>query len=184
MRINKAAFKKVTLFLSIAMLMSMAMGCTALRPLSAVPSDKQVPLFIPPTLMSVITSTPTPDLTDPLNSQVKDCKNGLEYISDLTYPDGTFVKPGESLDKQWKVKNNGTCNWNETYSLRLISGPDLGAVDPQSITPLRAGVEGTIQIVFTAPTEPGNYISTWQAFDPDGKPFGEYFSIEINVVQG
>jgi len=183
MRIYKQVFKKSLTFCAIAMLISMAMGCSALRPQVALASDKQAPIFIPPTLVSAFTQTPTPDLTDPLNSQVKDCKNDLEYLNDLNYPDGTFVKPGETLEKQWKVKNSGTCNWNATYTLRLIDGIELGAVNPQSITPLRAGVDGTIQIVFTAPTEPGNYVSTWQAFGPDGKSFGEYISIEINVVQ-
>lgn len=183
MQITKFLHKKVFKFIPIAVLLCMAMGCNALRPQAVLPSDQQVPIFVPPTLMSVISPTPTPDLTDPLNSQVKDCKNDLEYLSDLTYPDGSFVKPNQTLEKQWKVKNSGTCNWNETYTLRLIDGIALGAVEPQSITPLRAGVEGTIQIVFTAPIEPGNYVSTWQAFGSDGNSFGEYISIEINVVQ-
>ena len=38
-----------------------------------------------------------------------------------------------------------------------------------------------IRIVFTAPTEPGKYTSTWQAYGPDGQPFGDYISILINV---
>ena len=183
MQINKSKFTKAFAIITIAMLMCMAMGCSALRPQTVLPSNQQVPIFVPPTLVPAISPTPTPDLTDPLNSQVKDCKNDLEYLSDLSYPDGAFVKPGQPLEKLWKVKNSGTCNWNETYTIRLIEGINLGAAEPQSITPLRAGMEGTLQIVFTAPSEPGNYVSTWQAFGPDGKPFGEYISIEINVVQ-
>ncbi len=183
MQINKPVFTKAFAIITIALLMCMAMGCSALRPQTVLPSDQQVPIFVPPTLVPAISPTPTLDLTDPLNSQVKDCNNDLEYLGELSYPDGTFVKPGESLKKQWKVRNSGTCNWNETYTLRLIGGINLGAAEPQSITPLRAGMEGTIQIVFTAPSEPGNYVSSWQAFGPDGNAFGEYIFIEINVTQ-
>ncbi len=50
------------------------------------------------------------------------CINNLTYLEDLTLPDGTVVKPGESLDKRWLVENSGTCNWDENYRLffRLI----------------------------------------------------------------
>jgi len=92
------------------------------------------------------------------------------------------VTAGSNLDKQWRVKNGGTCNWNESYSIRLISGSDLGAANPQAIIPLRGGVEGVIRITFTAPNEVGNYTSSWQAYDPSGQAFGDFFSMEINVI--
>lgn len=138
-------------------------------------------MYIPPTLVAVNYRTPTPDASNPLDSQVPGCTNQMSVVKDLTIPDGTYVKPGSSLDKQWDVKNSGTCNWNETYSIRLINGPDLGATSPQAITPLRSGVEGTIRVVFTAPNETGNYVSSWQAFDANGQAFGDSFWIEINV---
>lgn len=170
-------------FTAMVMLLCMTMGCTALRPQASLPSDKQSPLYIPPTLVPAVAATATSDATDPLNAQDPDCTNDLKFINDLTLPDGSFVKAGATLDKQWEVKNSGSCNWNETYSIRLINGPELGATSPQTITPLRSGVKGTLRIEFTAPSDPGNYVSTWQAFSPDGKAFGEYFSIEINVTE-
>lgn len=156
-------------------------GCVSLRPELSVPTEDQAPLFIAPTLVPLSTATATPDATNPAEAQPANCTNQLSYLKDLTIPDGSVVKAGARVDKQWQVRNEGTCNWNETYSIQLISGSALGATSPQAIVPARGGAEGIIQIEFTAPGEPGNYTSTWQAFDPAGNSFGDFFSIEINV---
>lgn len=116
-------------------------------------------------------------------SQPENCINGLSFIfPDLTFPDGTQVAPNASLDKQWQVKNSGTCNWEETYTLQLTAGVEMGAVSPQGLVPARSGAEVVIRIQFTAPTEPGRYRSAWQAYDPAGQPFGDPIYIEIVVV--
>ena len=60
-----------------------------------------------------------------------------------------------SFHKQWQVKNNGTCNWDETYSIKLTAGDRLGASSPQQLVPARGGSEAVIQIQFTAPAEAG-----------------------------
>jgi hypothetical protein len=159
----------------------LASGCTALRPQVSLPAEEQAPIYVPPTLVPYNAGTATPDATNPLDAQVPGCTSQLSVVNDLTIPDGTYISPGASLDKQWDVKNSGTCNWNETYSIRLVSGPDLGATSPQAITPLRAGVEGTLRVIFIAPQKPGNYLSTWQAYDANGQAFGDQFWIEINV---
>jgi methionine-rich copper-binding protein CopC len=54
--------------------------------------------------------------------------------------------------------------------------------EEQPLYPARAGTQATLRIVFTAPTEPGTYQSTWQAVDPDGNLFGDTVFMEI-VVQ-
>jgi hypothetical protein len=112
-----------------------------------------------------------------------DCAAGLTFLEDLTIPDGTTVAPGESLDKRWQVENSGTCNWDARYSLRRIAGEDLGAAGEQALFPARSGTQATIRIAFTAPDEPGSFRSAWQAFDPQGEPFGDPFFIEIVVAE-
>ncbi|HNB52989.1 MAG TPA: NBR1-Ig-like domain-containing protein, partial [Anaerolineales bacterium] len=109
------------------------------------------------------------------------CTNNLVYLEDLTLPDGTNVNPGETLDKRWQVKNDGTCNWESDYTLRLITGPDMGANPEQALYPARAGTEATLRILYTAPAESGIYRSAWQAFDPSGQAFGDPIFIEIVV---
>ena len=122
--------------------------------------------------------TETPHLTP-----TPACTAGLTFLSDLTIPDGTIVAPGDPLDKRWQVENSGTCNWDSGYSLRLIAGLDLGAPVEQGLFPARSGARSMIRLLFTAPEEPGTYRSAWQAYDPDGEPFGDAFFIEIVVTQ-
>jgi hypothetical protein len=105
----------------------------------------------------------------------------LRYLEDLTIPDGTIVAAGSELDKRWRVLNSGSCNWNESYSLQLIAGADLGAQQIQKLYPARAGAEVTLRIRFTAPVEPGVVRSVWQAFSPQGEAFGDPIFIEVFV---
>lgn len=136
------------------------------------------------TLFRLPTHTPTTTNipVTPLPSATPNCQDGLLYIEDLTIPDGTFVAPGETIDKRWKVANNGSCNWDGRYRLRRISGPDLGAADEQALFPARAGGEAVIRMILTAPDTPGTYRSAWQAYNPLGEPFGDPIFVEIIVA--
>jgi hypothetical protein len=146
--------------------------------------------FIPPTLESKtspvpLTPTTTLEETSPaitsLLTATLPCTNILSYIEDETIPDGTEVTPNSPLDKRWKVKNSGSCNWDDSYRLNLIGGDTLGTSTEQALFPARAGSEIIIQLEFTAPAEPGTYSSSWQAYGPDGNPFGDMVYIEIVV---
>jgi hypothetical protein len=111
------------------------------------------------------------------------CTNSLWFLSDITIPDGSVVQPGERLDKRWQVQNNGTCNWDEDYQVRLIAGPGMGVPVQQALVPALSGTEVDIRMVFIAPQESGSYRSAWQAYDPQEQPFGDPFFIDI-VVEG
>lgn len=113
-------------------------------------------------------------------SLAPDCTDSLRFIEDLTVPDGTTVKPGETIDKRWLVQNNGTCNWDKQYRVHLIDGPDLGAGPEQALYPARSGAQAILRILFTAPLEPGTYQSAWQAYTPQGSPFGD--AVFINII--
>ena len=147
--------------------------------------------YRPPTLEAASTPLPTfpPEsfienlpVETPVPTLAPDCYNGLFFVEDLTIPDGTLVSPGTILDKRWRVQNTGTCNWDERYRLKEIAGPELGAVPEQRLYPARSGSEAVIRIQFTAPAEAATYRSAWQAYDPEGRPFGDPFFIQV-VVQ-
>ncbi len=105
-------------------------------------------LFIPPTdreaqpaaalPTSVGTSIPTatriPTATA-LAPTPTPCANDLSFVQDITVPDGTAVAPGEPVDKQWLVTNVGTCNWDASYRLKLITGDAMGAADGTGAVP-------------------------------------------------
>jgi hypothetical protein len=141
-------------------------------------------VYRPPT--QAVTATPLPVTTQeteierPTTEPV--CTNALWFFQDLTIPDGTQVPPGEILDKRWLVQNAGTCNWDERYQIRLEAGSNMGVPQVQALYPARSNLEVTIRMNFIAPDEPGTYRSAWQAYDPDGEPFGDPFFIEVVVV--
>jgi len=152
-----------------------------------VPTPKQPapeandPIFLPPTPAPTI--APTSETTPiPEGGEQTDCTNNLVFKEDLTVPDGTIFEPGAKIDKQWQVENNGTCNWDERYSLQLVAGDTLGAKQEQALFPARAGSQATIRIEFTAPEETGSHRSAWQAVGPDGNLFGDPFYLEIMVA--
>jgi hypothetical protein len=147
------------------------------------PAPSRTP-YLPPPPAQNATPPPTAALprstVEPLPPDAS-CTNDLAFIADLTIPDYTVVAPGSLLDKQWLVQNTGTCNWDSRYRLRYVGGYTLDAPEEQALYPAVAGAQVTIRILFTAPAEAGEYVSIWQAFDPDGLPFGDAFLIKIIV---
>ncbi len=119
----------------------------------------------------------------PLPTRQANCENQLEFLDDLTIPDGAEVLPGEKIIKQWLIKNTGSCNWNSSYSLQLISGLALGAEKVQGLYPARQSTKAILEVTFRAPDNPGRYNSWWQAYDSDGNRFGDPFYVEISVVE-
>jgi hypothetical protein len=159
------------------------------------PEVLNTPVYVPPTAANFPTPTPmggAPAVQEaglaPVEPQEEkpsptpSCVDNLLWVEDLTVPDGSLVDPGSSLDKRWKVQNNGTCNWDKDYRVKLVGGPSLDASEEQALYPARSGADALIRMVFTAPQEPGAYRSAWQAFTPGGAPFGDPFYIDI-VVQ-
>jgi hypothetical protein len=139
-------------------------------------------LFVPPTpgpysFASEATSIPPPP------TQQGRCKNQLKYLKDLTIPDGSEVAPGKKITKRWLISNEGSCNWDQSYSFQLISGLALGAEKVQELYPVRQGAKAVVEITFTAPDNPGRYNSWWQAFDPKGGRFGDSLYMDIMVVK-
>jgi len=125
-----------------------------------------------PTQVISIGPQPTPEVV---------CANNLYYLDDLTVPDGSIFPPGAAIDKQWLVENNGDCSWDSRYRLELVAGVAMGVPEEQALYPARAGSQAVIRIIFTAPAELGSYRSEWQAYDPQGVPFGDPIFIEIVV---
>jgi hypothetical protein len=148
-------------------------------------------IYRPPDVTPRPTPTATPRATelpelvtptgDPLATQASACTSQLNFVEDLSIPDGSRVAAGEQIDKRWLVENPGSCNWDEGYRLRLVAGHDLDAPAEQALYPARAGSRATIRILYTAPNEPGAYQSAWQAFDPQDQPFGDPIYIQIVV---
>lgn len=138
--------------------------------------------FIAPTLSGKRAPISLDSPTPPPATATPDCQNDLEFVEDVTIPDGSFYLPGKKLEKIWLVKNSGTCNWGNGYLIRLVSGDPMGAETTQGLYPARSGSEVEIKLDFTAPSYAGSFQTMWQAFTSDGEPFGEpiYMLIEVD----
>src|SRR5512133_2670296 len=158
-------------------------GCQSIGLTRTVPAEGQSPLFVAPTFQPTSSSVGQESSTPSAGETPQTaCTDQLQWMYDLSIPDGSQVASGSILEKQWQVKNGGTCNWDESYSIKLTAGEALGASSPQQLVPARGGSEAVIQIQFVAPAEPGRYRSAWQAHNPAGQPFGDPIYIEIVVT--
>jgi len=148
----------------------------------------EIPYYRPPTAAAALPSVLAPIQSDKPATPIEvatptpACTDNLTFIEDQTIPDGTLVQPGEALDKRWLVQNSGTCNWDDSYHLKLIAGAEMGVSTEQALYPARIGAQATIRLVFTAPEQPDAYRSAWQAYSPSGEPFGDPIFIEVLVA--
>lgn len=156
---------------------------TPFRPPTAQAPLIEPTLIIQPTKPTVVVqSTPLPTIVIAPTVDPQNCENNLLFITDVTIPDNTFITYGSTIDKQWLVENTGTCHWNAGYRVRHLGGATLGAPEEIMLYPARAGTPATIQIIFTAPFTDGVYESAWQAYDPNGNPFGDPIYIRVTVA--
>ncbi len=114
------------------------------------------------------------------------------YVYDETYPDGTRVNPGETIQKVWRLQNVGTCDWlSGQYQLVFVGGTRMSGTSPLTINfTVPAGGYANFAINFTVPATPGTYHGDWiLQLKSSGNSFGlgpnadQPFWIEI-VVRG
>lgn len=135
-----------------------------------IPTDTPAPTKIPTVAPSAtITPTPTPE--------PKNCWSAT-FVADVSIPDGTRIEPGAKFVKTWRVRNSGTCDWNNV-SLTLLNGDTLGG-QPFVIPTTASGATTEISMNMVAPKEPGNYRGTWGLQMQDTK-FGQ---LTIVIVSG
>ncbi len=142
---------------------------------TAAPDLSQTPAASDTPAVALATGTPSPTPAGP-------CTNNARFVTDVTVPDGTQFLPGQPIDKQWRVRNTGTCDWGPDYRLVLVSGNALGAPSEVALYPARGGTEAILEINMVAPAEPGSYTGRWQARSPSAKLFGDRVFVTINVV--
>src|SRR5690606_29864851 len=77
---------------------------------------------------------------------------------DVTITDGTHMKPGQKFTKTWRVRNIGTCTWNEDYMLVYDSGEKMGGRKENDIDKkVKPGEEVDVSVSLVAPGEEGSH---------------------------
>lgn len=136
-----------------------------------------------PTLNLTLTRTPTgtlPTATVDPTKLAYGCNN-LLLIADVTIPAGTVMKPNQQFTKTWKVANTGTCDWVYLYHPVLFSGDGMSAKVPNLGKVIPPGKWTQIDVVLTAPKNPGTYTGYWRFADQNGNMFGSTLTVSIIV---
>jgi ABC-type amino acid transport substrate-binding protein len=137
--------------------------------------------------------TPTPLPPNPTATPVPPpaaCKDGMAWVADLTYDDDSMrnppvLQPGEPFQKGWRVRNTGTCTWDNAYILSYVRGNQSGAqMGGQPVA-----VQGTVApgatydfyVDLVAPLHPGTYQGFWQVRNGQGHYFGQTVYVGIRV---
>ncbi|HAV78203.1 MAG TPA: hypothetical protein DCX53_12715 [Anaerolineae bacterium] len=114
------------------------------------------------------------------------CFNSV-FEEDITIPDGSIVKGGESLKKAWKIRNTGTCTWDEGFRLVHIGGniPNDNFASQyfefQSKDSVAGGEAINLTVGFNAPCAAGKYEAHWRMQNDGGYYFGTILSVYIEV---
>jgi hypothetical protein len=143
-----------------------------------------------PTPPATATATlPLPTPLPPTATAIPVICDQVKFVQDVTVADGTSYAPGAEFTKIWRLRNNGSCTWNTSYSLVFVSGERMGA--PKSV-PLPGNVSPgqsvDVQVDFLAPAEQGRYRSYWMLSNAEGELFGygdnakDAFWVEIRVA--
>lgn len=103
------------------------------------------------------------------------------WVSDVTVPDGTQMSPGQDFVKTWNIRNTGSCTWGTGYVPIFAYGEKMGGIAEPLNGAIAPGEEVEISVRFKAPSNTGEFASTWRMANASNIPFGENFFVLIVV---
>ena len=115
------------------------------------------------------------------------CNNSV-FEGDITIPDGSVVAPGTNFQKVWKIRNTGTCLWDDGYTLVYIGGstPNLDPYNfefKKNSDFVSSGEAIDIGLNLTTPCTPGKYEGHWRMRNDQGYYFGTILSVYVEVKE-
>jgi uncharacterized protein YkwD len=123
-------------------------------------------------------SSPTATVTQSPQAASSDAQSGgtcsekAAFYGDVTIPDKTPFQQGDPFVKIWKVRNEGTCNWGQGYSLVFAGGDIMNGPSSQPLPPAAISETVEISVDLTAPMSGGVFTGNWEFEDPNGQRFG------------
>ena len=89
------------------------------------------------------------------------------------------VIAGQPTTLELRIRNSGTCSWDDRLALQRESGSLSEAPQVVSATATTSTAVLTARIPLTAPLQSGVYYSTWRMRAPDGRSFGAPLTFSI-----
>lgn len=115
----------------------------------------------------VLTATPAPPTPTPIPCyQVK-------FVEDLNIPDGTKIVAGTTFTKSWRIRNSGSCTWDNRFDIAFVDGTQMTSGTIWDLKKeVKPGETLDISIEMTAPSSVGTYQAKFQMVNPNGVRFG------------
>ena len=139
-----------------------------------------------PTVPPTDTPTPPPPTRTPSPSPqptaTVSCDDFSQFVADVTIPDNTVMKPGQSFTKTWRLRNTGDCDWTSSFQLIFTDGASMGgpaAVPLTGTVPSNGSIDVSINL--TAPTTNGVHRGNYRLRNAGDVPFGTSFYVQILV---
>lgn len=170
---------------------------TALPPTAAPDLAASAPTASPTPEAPAASATPLPVESSAVKSPTQmptsqpdksaSCMNKMAFFADVTVPDGTLFKQGETFTKTWRLRNEGTCTIDQNYSLVFASGDPLSGPLTAPMPGITPGQVVDLSLNLSAPSQGGTYAANYEFQDPQGNRFGvnssgvDYIWVEIKV---
>lgn len=117
----------------------------------------------------------------PVGGTIGQVADMLRFVGDVTIPDNTVMKPGQTFVKTWRIRNNGPTSWAPGYALAYFQDARLGTIETTPLPQTRPNDTVDVSVMFTAPSVPGTYRSVWRARNAAGQFFGAVVFVVIKV---
>ena len=131
-------------------------------PTGILPTSTLIPGFSTPTNIPPIRT----------NTPLSRC-DWADFVTDVTYPDGSAIGRGENFTKTWRLKNIGTCTWTSDYAIVFVNGDSMNAPVAMALTGnVNPGQTVDIQIKLTSPSKDGRYRADFKLRNASGLLFG------------
>jgi len=152
----------------------------------AMPTNTSTPTLTPsPTSTVTLAVTKTPGAPVGPGAGIVPTSScySMAFVSDVTIPDNTNMKPGQKFTKTWRVRNNGTCAWESGFKFNFIGGDAMGGITLTLDKAVNPGAETELSVAMTAPNTSGSIRGNWRMANATGTNFGDEVYVLI-VVSG
>jgi hypothetical protein len=85
----------------------------------------------------------------------------IDFVNDITIPDGTRMAPGEAYTKVWRLQNTGSMQLPSNAKLVFLSGDKMSGPMTTDLPDAEAGQQFDITMDLVAPNEEGEYEGCW-----------------------
>jgi hypothetical protein len=110
--------------------------------------------------------------------------DSIQFVSDVTVPDGQDFAANATFTKTWRLRNAGTCSWSSSYAVVFVSGNAMGAPASQNLTgTIAPNSTVDISLNLTAPSSNGSYTGYFALRNASNQNFGSFY-VQIDVTSG